>query len=54
MGEPQEVFPVEETIERHPDPSEEGYRRADRLRRGHTLESISLPGLTPSVDELLG
>jgi Uma2 family endonuclease len=43
-----------ETIERHTDPSEEGYRRADRLRRGHTLESISLPGLTPSVDELLG
>jgi Uma2 family endonuclease len=43
-----------ETIERHTDPSEEGYRRADRLRRGHSLESISLPGLTPSVDELLG
>jgi Uma2 family endonuclease len=43
-----------ETIERYTDPSEEGYRRADRLRHGQTLESISLPGLTPSVDEVLG
>src|SRR5215210_1805691 len=43
-----------ETIGRHTDPSGEGYRRADRLRRGQTLESISLPSLTPSVDEVLG
>ena len=43
-----------ETIGRHTDPSGEGYRRADRLRRGQTLESILLPGLTPSVDEVLG
>ena len=43
-----------ETIGGHTDPSGEGYRRADRLRRGQTLESISLPGLTPSVDEVLG
>ena len=43
-----------ETIERYTDPSEEGYRRADQLRHGQTLESISLPGLTPSVDEVLG
>jgi Uma2 family endonuclease len=43
-----------ETIERYTDPSGEGYRRADRLRRGQRLESISLPGLTPSVDEILG
>jgi Uma2 family endonuclease len=43
-----------ETIGRHTDPSGEGYRRADRLPRGQTLESISLPDLTPSVDEVLG
>jgi Uma2 family endonuclease len=43
-----------ETIERYTDPLEEGYRRADRLRRGQTLEPIPLPGLTPSVDEILG
>ena len=43
-----------ETIERYTDPLKEGYRGADRLRRGQTLESISLPGLTPSVDEVLG
>jgi Uma2 family endonuclease len=43
-----------ETIERYTDPSEEGYRRADRLRRGQTLESIALPSLTPTVDEILG
>ena len=43
-----------ETIGRYTGPSGEGYRRADRLRRGQTLESISLPGLTPSVDEVLG
>jgi Uma2 family endonuclease len=43
-----------ETISRHTDPSEEGYRRADRLRRGQTLGSISLPGLAPSADDILG
>ena len=43
-----------ETIERYTDPSEDGYRRADQARRGQTLESIALPGLTPSVDEVLG
>jgi Uma2 family endonuclease len=42
-----------ETIERYINPSEEGYQRADRLRRGQRLEFI-LPGLTPSVDEILG
>ena len=42
-----------ETIERYTDPLEESYRRADRLRRGQTLESTSLPGATPRVDEIL-
>jgi Uma2 family endonuclease len=45
---------VSETIERYTDPSEEGYRLADQIRRGQTLESDALPGLTPSVDEVLG
>jgi Uma2 family endonuclease len=43
-----------ETIGRHSDPSGEGYRRADQTRRGQTLESTVLPGLTTSVDEVLG
>ena len=43
-----------ETVGRHTDPSGKSYRRADRLRRGQTLESISLPVLAPSVDEVLG
>ena len=44
----------DETIGRYTDPSEEGYRRADQMRRGRTLESDALPGPTPSVDEVLG
>jgi Uma2 family endonuclease len=43
-----------ETTGRYTDPSGEGYRRADRLRRGQRLESDALPGPTPSVDEILG
>jgi Uma2 family endonuclease len=43
-----------ETIGRYTDPSEEGYRLADQIRRGQTLESDALPGPTPSVDEVLG
>lgn len=43
-----------EAIERYTDPLEESYRGADRLRRGQRLESISLPGPTPSVDEIFG
>ena len=42
------------TIGRYTDRSEEGYRPADRIRRGQTLESDALPGPTPSVDEVLG
>ena len=42
-----------ETIGRHTDPSEDGYRRAGQARRGETLESIALPVLTPTVDEVL-
>ena len=43
-----------ETIERYSGPSTDGYRHAHHIRRGQTLESISLSGLTPSVDEVLG
>ena len=43
-----------ETIERYTAPSADGYRHADQKDLGQTLESISLPGLTPSVDEVLG
>jgi Uma2 family endonuclease len=41
-----------ETIGRYTDPSEERYRRADKMRRGQTLGSDALPG--PTVDEILG
>jgi Uma2 family endonuclease len=43
-----------ETIGRYTDPSEEGYRLANQIRRGQTLESDALPGPTPSVEEVLG
>jgi Uma2 family endonuclease len=43
-----------ETIGRYTDPSEEGYRRADQMRRGQTLAFDVLLGPTPSVDEVLG
>lgn len=43
-----------ETIERYTDPSGDGYRRVEQARRGQTLESIALPGFTPSVDQVLG
>lgn len=42
------------TIERYTGPSANGYQRADQARREQTLESIALPGLTPSVDAVLG
>jgi Uma2 family endonuclease len=42
-----------ETIERYISPSANGYRRVEQMRRGQTLESTSLPGLAPSVDEVL-
>jgi cytochrome P450 len=43
-----------ETIERHADPSGDGYRRIERARRGETIESVALPELTLSVDTVLG
>jgi Uma2 family endonuclease len=52
-----EVWTVDlpaETIERYAEPSADGYHRVERRRRGRTLTSTTLPGLTPSVDEVLG
>ncbi len=43
-----------ETIGRYTGPSADGYRHVVQMRRGQTLESIALTGLTPSVDEILG
>jgi Uma2 family endonuclease len=43
-----------DTIERHTEPSGDGYQRVEQTRRGQTLESTALPGLVPSVDEVLG
>ena len=42
-----------ETIERYTDPSGDGYLRVEQARRGQTLQSTALPGLTPAVDEVL-
>ena len=42
-----------ETIERHTDPSGNGYRRVEQLRRGEKLEPEALPELALSVDAVL-
>jgi Uma2 family endonuclease len=42
------------TIERYTDPSDEDYRRVDHKRGGQKLRPAALPGLTPTVDEILG
>lgn len=41
-------------IERHTEPSENGYRLVRRTGRGETLESAALPTLTLSADVVLG
>lgn len=41
-------------IERHTEPSENGYRLVRRAGRGETLESVVLPTLTLPVDAALG
>lgn len=43
-----------EIIERHTDPRDGIYRRIAPARRGESLESTVLPGLTIVVDEILG
>jgi Uma2 family endonuclease len=52
-----EVFIVDlpgEAIERHHEPSGNGYRRMERVRRGASLASEVLPALTLWVDAVLG
>lgn len=44
----------DEAIERHADPSPAGYRQVAIARRGETLTSTILPGLTLDVDDVLG
>ena len=46
-------FPAE-TIERYTDPSADRYRHVEHKRRNQTLQPALLPGLTPTVDEVLG
>lgn len=43
-----------ETIERHNEPAEDGYRRLKRVRRGMSLRSEMLPGLVFPADAVLG
>lgn len=43
-----------EALERHTNPSEGGYRRTERARRGETLNSEALPSLLLRVDNFLG
>ena len=43
-----------ETIERYTGPSTDGYQQAEHKRRGQMLRSATLPGLAPTVDQVLG
>jgi Uma2 family endonuclease len=42
-----------ETIELNTGPSANGYRYTERKRRTETLQPAAIPGLTPTVDEIL-
>jgi Uma2 family endonuclease len=42
-----------ETVERHTEPSGDGYRRTERARRGEEIRSASLPGLSLRADDVL-
>ena len=43
-----------EAVERHNEPSEEGYQRMERVGRGRSLTSEVLPSLTLHTDAVLG
>ncbi len=45
---------VGEVIERNTDPAGDSYRNIERVRRGETMESATLPELSLSVDAVLG
>jgi Uma2 family endonuclease len=54
IGEVWSVNLLAGTIEQHTDPSNEGYRRVDHKRSGQKLLPAALPGLSPTVDDILG
>jgi Uma2 family endonuclease len=43
-----------EAIERHTEPVDGTYRMAMRVGRGHAIESVLIPGLVLSADDVLG
>ena len=43
-----------EVIERHTDPSVDGFRTIERLRRGKEIKSAALPELAFRVETVLG
>jgi hypothetical protein len=45
---------AEETVEIHTSPTEDGYRKIARVKRGETLVSETVRGLELAVGELLG
>lgn len=45
---------VTDTIERHTEPSKDGYRVVRRFKRGEVLRSTVLPSLELRVDDVLG
>jgi Uma2 family endonuclease len=49
-----EIWIVDEVIERHTDPSGDGYRSLKHARRGEEIESAVLPELAFRVDAVPG
>lgn len=43
-----------EVVERYDEPTEDGYGRARPARRGEIIEPVAVPGVSLSVDEILG
>ncbi len=43
-----------EVIERHTDPSVDGFRTLERMRRGKEIKSAALPELAFRVETVLG
>ena len=43
-----------QVIERHTNPSGDGYRHVERARRGKTIESITMPELSFGVEAVIG
>ena len=43
-----------ETLERHTEPSSDGYRRVEKAKREGAIASVALPALSVEVDAVLG